>query len=417
MIESTNSNYITFENDWTHPVAVSEFLRKLSVALRMGYTDIILDLNSVSQVYPCVCVPISGAIQYHKKNGIHFQFDYPEKHYLVVTHFEDPYSVAEHQDSLSYPLNKVWRFSTISEITLLLNAYLAELRNTDVCKLGIIDGLTWSLNETMDNVLQHSLCDEGFIMGVIHSKNKILSFTVYDYGQGIFNSLKNSEFHPRNSADAISIAIQEGKTRDKSIGQGNGLWGLNNIIIKNRGQLTITSHGASLMTKARGDQKRFEHLPFLTPANPSTVVDFVLNYNNPISISEALGGYTPLNFHLENLENEKGDVVFTLSEQATGYGTRIAGERARNNVINIIEESGANNIIQIDFSDISIISSSFADEFIGKLLATLGFFKFSRLIKMVNMNDVIEVIINRSVGQRMATEYATNSIDTVVSDF
>jgi hypothetical protein len=85
-------------------------------------------------------------------------------------------------------------------------------------------------------------------------------------------------------------------------------------------------------------------------------------------------------------------------------------------VINLIEESNGKHVILIDFSGISIISSSFADEFIGKLLVAIGFYKFSVLIKIVNMVEVIEAIVNRSVGQRMATEYKNGSEKSFMGD-
>lgn len=58
--------------------------------------------------------------------------------------------------------------------------------------------------------------------------------------------------------------------------------------------------------------------------------------------------------------------------------------------------------IIIDFDGISVISSSFADEFIGKLVEELGFSRFNNIIKIVNVTTNVEHIINRSVSQRMA---------------
>ena len=411
------SNHIIIENQWNHPRAVSEFFRKLSNATKKKYSDILLDLSNVDKVYPAVCVPVAGTIDYYKNQGINITPMYSQEHFLGKTHFDAPYQVSKHEDSLAYPFAKVWKFSTNSEINKVVDAYLAELRNTDICKLGIIDGLTWSLNETMDNVLQHSLTESGYVMGVIHPNNKCLLFTVFDAGQGIYSSLRNSEYHPRTPMDAISIAIQEGKTRDKAIGQGNGLWGLNNIILKNRGQLTITSQGASLITRKNGEQQKYEHLPYLCYRNPGTIIDFVLNYNHPISIKEALGGYTPLNLQLDNMEDEAGNLVISIVSESSGFGTRIAGERLRNFILNTIYESDGKQQLVLDLSGISIVSSSFADEAIGKLFVTLGFYKFSRLIRLTNMNETVETIINRSIGQRMATEYSLNAVSKDVSDF
>lgn len=94
--------------------------------------------------------------------------------------------------------------------------------------------------------------------------------------------------------------------------------------------------------------------------------------------------------------------MFELKKETTGFGTRIAGERVRNKVLNYLKRIDTPNKINLDFSEVSMISSSFADEFIGKLLVELGFFRFTKTIFLTNVSKSIESIINRSVSQRMA---------------
>lgn len=50
----------------------------------------------------------------------------------------------------------------------------------------------------------------------------------------------------------------------------------------------------------------------------------------------------------------------------------------------------------------SIIASSFADEFIGKLLQECGFIQFNNLIRITNISKENMSIINRSVMQRIS---------------
>ena len=45
----------------------------------------------------------------------------------------------------------------------------------------------------MDNVLQHSDSGVGYIMGVLHKTTNYIMFSLFDNGQGIFNSLRDSE--------------------------------------------------------------------------------------------------------------------------------------------------------------------------------------------------------------------------------
>ena len=58
--------------------------------------------------------------------------------------------------------------------------------------------------------------------------------------------------------------------------------------------------------------------------------------------------------------------------------------------------------IVIDFHGVSVVSSSFADELIGKLVVKLGFTGFTQRIQLVGMNDFIAPVVDRSVAQRIA---------------
>lgn len=387
----------------THPKDVSAFLKNIHPFLNKDVIDIEFPVN---KLYPSACVPISGTIDYlinckNKRIVCHFKKD----SYISSVCFNNPLKVSEHIDSLAYPFSKVWKFETFEDVTNLVNAFITEIQSVTTCSKGLVEGLEWSLNEVMDNVIQHSLSSEGYIMGVYHKTTDYVLFDIYDNGQGIYNSLRDSVYHPRNAIDAISIAIQEGKTRDKKIGQGNGLWGLYNIVKENKGKLCITSSGSALMLKNTGEVLKFDELPLLDSKVGTTSVDISFNCKEEISIADALGGYIPIDVEFENSISNDEWIEFSLRNETTGYGTRVAGERLRNKVINSLNRIDSPNRIRIDFEGVSVISSSFADEFIGKLLEHLGFYKFIHMVNIVNANNTIEVILNRSISQRMAEIY------------
>lgn len=386
----------------SHPQHVSYFIRQMLTVI----DDEVIDLYfKEKQVFPAACVPICGIIHAMRKNGKTINVHYEPGSFLKNIHFDDPYKVEEHIDSLAFPFAKIWRFDSFDEVTKLVNGYLDEISSAVPCSKGLIEGLEWSLNETMDNVLQHSNGGEGYMMGVVHKSSNYVLFSIFDDGQGIFNSMRDSEYHPRTAIDAISVAIQEGKTRDKRIGQGNGLWGLNNIILSNKGKLEITSHGSSLMLKNDGTVSKFTELPYLDRKKATTTVNISFNYANEISVTEALGGYVPCDIAYEDKLDDENVLNFVLREEATGFGTRIAGERVRNKVLNYLRRIDTPTKVNVDFSGVSMISSSFADEFIGKLIAELGFLRFTKLVTMTNVNRTVEPILNRSVSQRMAQLY------------
>jgi hypothetical protein len=241
-------------------------------------------------------------------------------------------------------------------------------------------------------------------MGQVHKRTKHFAFCTYDSGKGIYQSLLNSVHKPKNPGEALTLAVKEGITRDKKIGQGNGLWGLHQIVCENTGILNISSGSASYSLTNK-EYRIFENIPQL-PTNNGCIVDFQLDYNKEISISKALGGYEPVNMKIESLEDDFGNIIIDLKNKESGVGTRKSGEKIRNELVNIQKQSGKN--ITLDFKDLNIVSSSFADELIGKLVAEFGFYAFNNVFKLKNMNMSVQSIVQRSVAQRMIESFDTN---------
>ena len=104
---------------------------------------------------------------------------------------------------------------------------------------------------------------------------------------------------------------------------------------------------------------------------------------------------------------EDGDLVYTLKQWQDGVGTRPSGKKLRFQILNNYRETQRR--IVIDFADLRVISSSFADELLGKLVLEFGFFGFNNIVKLKNMNELIQQIVQRSVAQRMAE--SLNSIE------
>ena len=51
------------------------------------------------------------------------------------------------------------------------------------------------------------------------------------------------------------------------------------------------------------------------------------------------------------------------------------------------------------------VSSSFADEFIAKMVLRLGFVQFNQLVKLVNVNEDVKFLIERSLYMRISDEW------------
>lgn len=57
--------------------------------------------------------------------------------------------------------------------------------------------------------------------------------------------------------------------------------------------------------------------------------------------------------------------------------------------------------IILDFAGVKTVSSSFVDELIAKLVLRLGIIKFNQLIRMINMNDDVKFLCERSIYMRI----------------
>lgn len=378
--------------------AVSDFIRAINSATREGYKSFVLDFEKVEGVYPNAAVPLAGILQYLQNDLKNELVLMNEQHVENINLFNPQ----QYKPDGRYVLNHIWRFSSSEEVANIVNAFVEELQKSAQFYKGVLNAIEWSLNEVMDNVIQHSKIGFGYVMGQLHPTSKNIAFTVFDIGQGIFNSMKDSEHHPRSTIDAITLAIKEEVTRDKSIGQGNGLFGLHSIVQQGRGKLVITS-GRGSYTYNDGDVRTYDSLPTISPNQPGTIVDFQLSYAKDMSLDKALvfrgKQYELVNIHFEELEDEYGRIVYNISDRSEGTGTRDSAIRVKNEILNILSEE--QKPITLDFSGVAVVSSSFADELLAKLFLNLGLFQFNNLIKIKGLDQSQQNILQRSVLQRI----------------
>lgn len=389
-----------------HSMVVSEFIRAINDGRKRGYDDFQINFSEVDAAFPNAVTPIAGILEYLKGNGVSFDFEGTPQILIQNKMLQPAFYIKASQGGTDRILNKVWKFSTSDDIAKLVDTYLGELQKCDRFHKGMLDSIEWALNEVMDNVIQHSNSSHGYVMGQLHTNRKYIAFTVFDTGQGIYNSLRQSEHAPRNSIDAITLAIKEEVTRDKKIGQGNGLYGLYSIIKQGKGRLVITSGTGSYMYN-NANIKTFDRIPQLSKVSPCTIVDFQLDYSVDLSLDKALvfrgKQYNIVNLRIENLEDEKGDIVYKVKEHAEGTGTRESAIRVKNEIFNILQTKP--QIIILDFEGVAVVSSSFADELIAKLLLELGLFQFNNIIRLKGLDNSQQNILQRSVIQRLLEEF------------
>ena len=339
-----------------HAFCVSDFIRMMYDGVSKGYDEFHIHWEGKgTAVYPNACVPVAGILEYYRQKGVEFHIDIATSEYLNSCHFASPKSLSASEIlTLRNPFDQVFRYETSAQVAAFTQKCVDCISHQTVCKSGILEGLIWCINEVMDNVLLHSQSTAGYVMAQFHSQNNHIAICVSDTGIGIYNSLKSSIHHPKEELDALTLAIQEGIGDGQ--GQGNGLFGLYQIVQTNGGRLTLTSGPASLMLTENFDLKKYDNLPYIDRRFQGTVVDFQLDLNKAVDIKTAfssIGGFDGFDIRIDNMIQENDILLYDVLENCEGTATREAGCLLLNDVINTVRRTKCKicleNLIMVSF--------------------------------------------------------------------
>jgi len=280
---------------------------------------------------------------------------------------------------------------------------IEELAQRVVFGEGVLHALNWCLFEVLDNVFQHSECENGFFMAQLHRTTPRLLLCIADSGIGIHRSFyKGGKYRPPTPFDALTLAVRQGvsSTGDK---RGNGLYGLKGVIEHNGGRLDILSGRGLLQISPSGIEGRNTGADLIIDADHHcTVLDFSLDVSKPVNLGQVLGAPEP-DMRLESIESDDARYVIPLIDHAQGTGTRAAAEHLRNYLINYLNEGAPS--LTLNFAGVSMVSSSFADETIGKLAEQFGIVGFSQRFRLVNMSPEVQMLLDRAIALRIAPVY------------
>ncbi len=357
--------------------------------------------------YPSMCVPLAGVLdQFVRERGCTFLPTESVKSstYLFQTFFLNPKTYNNELNRCDF-LDKVWRFSSEDEFEI-VSGIVRSIRGRMKLAPGVIESIELCLHEIMDNVLNHSLPESagnetpiGYVMAQCHQENKTIAIAVHDNGQGILNSFNNSSYHPETAKQAIELALTKNVTNGR--GAGRGMWMLSSIVSSSRGMIEISSESARyrLVHNDEGAEAKPVFSKIGSEIKGTTTVDFRLRADRPIDIGNALDGHIPVDLWLEDHEIDDHSIRFSVREESRGTGTRHAAKQFRNVVFNAIAQKGHRAIL--DFEGTGIISSSYADELLGKLIDDFGLVRFMERFQLCNVSDTNALIIDEALGTRV----------------
>lgn len=391
-----NSTYLPITIKKLNKGTYSYFTRKIESGIASGVSAFQIRVSDDVACYPNAIVPIAGVIDYYRSRGIEFRnsrsiSDHP---YLSNVGLQAPYEDPR-IGRQTYFTDRVWKFDPDTHYEI-VSGIMSDIQGGLEVERGILQSIELCLNEITDNVLNHSLSNNtaarkpsGFVMAQIHDDSKRIAITVFDTGQGILNSLKNAKPEMASSSEAISIALKKGVTSGH--GRGYGMWILDRIVLENRGSLEIVS-GDTRFTRINGRGTKSSKPSYSMVhqvLNGTTLVDFQLNAGRLINISDVLE-YDPVNLWLESHENDGDQYSATVKvvNESKGFGSRIAARETRTIALNLSKEFEGS--IVLDFDGVDLISTSYADELVVKLLETPA---IRNRLRLVNLNEACRAVI------------------------
>ena len=366
---------------------------KAGVALRDG------------PVCPHDIVPLVAVADFYRRSGIDFTLSAPDGTEIsdAIAGFTAGRLAPDPERPPVSPFGRVWRFSSFEEQNAIVNAMTLQLGKTALLGKGVKESFIWCLNEVMDNVLTHSARDgraSGYVMATVASEAGRLKVCVFDLGIGLRASFEGSAYAPADDYDAITLALKANVT--SGIGQGNGLWGLHELIRRAEdGSVSIASGDAAyLFSPKDGVDGRVPHVLFPGFAG-TTLVDFRMALGGKIDIGEVFhDAMPPVDLWQEAHEVEDGAVRYGVLEISGGSGTRPSAAALRTLAENAIENDGKK--VVLDFDGVEFCSSAFIDELVGKLLVRYGFLGFTQKVSLVNVRGLSAQLVNHSIVQRLA---------------
>lgn len=258
-------------------------------------------------------------------------------------------------------------------------------------EVSILQALSYCFYEILDNVHIHSGKPLGTAITHFDSSKDILRILVADDGMGIRQSLaENEKFRDITEADAIRMCIEDSVTDGK--GMGFGLYATSRLMKDVGLQFILHSGNHKLIHKSSNTEVIengywkgtivYMEITTSKEIDPNDVVDHR---------TDADAQYNEAFVETEELEelwtNGTSTGEFLFSQFATDFGTREMGAKIREQLRPLFTEDSR---IALDFTGVNVVSNSFADECIAKLLLDMPLEELKQHITFRGLNPMAE---------------------------
>lgn len=417
---SLDDNRIRLEGRLNERCALWVIAKVREATQKWSQADLILDFEDCSRAWPEGMLPVICQVELLRREGCTFGLVPPRDETLRRlflnanwAHFIAPEQYEAYNLQTPLHLPATW-YDEATHKDIVDRAVEIIMGNMEI-ERPVLAGLEWSVNEITDNVLNHAESPvSGLVQVSTQRESHRIRFVVADAGRGILESMRERFPSLPEDRDGITEAVKQGVTSDPEDFQGNGLAGTLRVATMSGGSFSILSGQALLSVYA--DSSTFgeyeDHWSRLSPSEryQGTVVSVELDSSSPLRLEDALGfqsaDWEPFDYIDADYTSPDGRMlVLRLGDESAGVRSRVAGRQVRTKCLNLLHGDPTMPLV-LDWGGVPLVSSSFADEAIGKLYAELGPLTFGSRVHSINMEPLVRNLIEQAMVQRMAQRAA-----------
>ena len=258
-------------------------------------------------------------------------------------------------------------------------------------EVSVLQAMSYCFYEILDNVHIHSGKPLGTAITHFDSEKGVLRVLVADDGVGIRASLaENEQYRSISEEDALKMCIQDTVTDGK--GMGFGLYATSRLM-KIIGISFVLHSGSHKLIYKEGNTKIVENGSW-----QGTIVFMELATSKEIDPNEVVEHRTNADeqYNENFVETDELDelwrggdysILFRFSNFGTDFGTRDMGAKIREQIRPLLQKG---TCVALDFTGVNVVSNSFADECLAKLLLDFPLPLLMRLIQFQGLNQMAE---------------------------
>lgn len=96
-------------------------------------------------------------------------------------------------------------------------------------------------------------------------------------------------------------------------------------------------------------------------------------------------------------------VLVRLRDETSGFGNRASAKPVRMKLLNLMTQF-PDDVLTLDFDGATLVSASFADDLIARLVKEVGPTTFFARVRLINLSDLARRTIDAVIAQRGAAQ-------------